>query len=468
MSRGGAERDAGPPPHAHVVLAASGGRDSLGALLALRQWQAEGRFARLSAVHVDHGLHPDAADWARQTREQAAALGVPATVVPVTVTRRRQGQGRGSLEAAAREARYAALDRALADAAATDPAHPPVLVTAHHAEDQAETVLLALMRGSGSRGLSGMAAWRARGRFHHWRPFLHWPRERLEALAAESALPWVDDPSNEDPGFARNFVRHRVLPAVRGYWPDAVSRIDASAGRLAEEQALLAEMAREDAGVPLDSTVIELAPLDGLSPARRLNVVRQWLAALGCLPPPAERLAEWMKQVATAAADRQPRLEWPGGQLRRWGGRLWWLAGEPLPPASVDWPAETAEVDAGPVRLRRYRTGPEAPAVIGVQAVAAGDWRVRPVSGRERLRETPGAPSRALSKRFQEAGIPPWERAAAVGIEIGGRLAAVRVVGQWWVEADFRPMDGQPGWALDVSGVSEPPAPSARPGGLSG
>ena len=455
MVVGGAERDAGPPPHAHVVLAASGGRDSLGALVALSRWLAEGRFARLSVVHVDHGLHPDSPLWSAQTRTQAEALGVPVTVVPVTVARRRQGKGRGSLEAAARQARYAALDEALAVAAAADPDHPPVLVTAHHAEDQAETVLLALMRGSGSRGLSGMAEWRTRGRFRHWRPFLDWPRGRLEALATESGLPWVDDPSNDDPGFARNFVRHRVLPALRGYWPDAVSRIDSSAGRLAEEQALLGELAREDAGGPLDGPVLDMAPLERLNSRRRLNVVRQWLAALGCLPPPADRLAEWMAQVAAAAADRQPRLDWPGGQLRRWGGRLWWLAGEPLPPASVDWPAEVEEVDAGPIRLRRRRAGPGAPAAIGGPVDAPGAWRVRPVSGRERLRETPGAPSRPLSKRFQEAGIPPWERAAAVGIECDGRLAAVQVAGQWWVQADFRAEETGAGWWLDVRRVSD-------------
>jgi len=467
MGRGGAERAAGPPPGAHVLLAASGGRDSLGALFALSRWQAEGRFTRLSVVHVDHGLHPDSSRWSRQVRAQAEALAVPVTVVPVTVARRRQGKGRGSLEAAAREARYAALESALADAAAADPDHPPVLVTAHHAEDQAETVLLALMRGSGSRGLSGMAEWRTRGTFFHWRPFLDWPRERLETLAADSPVPWVDDPSNDDPGFARNFLRHRVLPELREHWPDAVGRILASAGRLADEQALLGEMAQEDAGMPLDGTVLELGPLEALSAPRRLNVLRQWLAALGCLPPPADRLAEWMAQVVSAADDRQPRLDWPGGQLRRWGGRVWWLAREPLPPAVVDWPADAEQLDAGTVRLCRRRAGAETPAVIGGQARPDASWRVRPVRGRDRLRETLGAPSRELGKRFQEAGIPPWERAAAIGIEIGGQLAAVHVAGQWWLQADFRPVGAQSGWALDVKRVRDPIDPSAPTGGSS-
>jgi tRNA(Ile)-lysidine synthase len=454
MERGG-ERDPGPPSGAHVVLAASGGRDSLGAMLALSRWLAQGRFARLSVVHVDHGLHPDSADWARRTHAQADALGVPVRSLRVAVERGRRGQGRGSLEAAAREARYRALDAALADARAADPEHPPLLVTAHHAGDQAETVLLALMRGSGGRGLSGMATWRRRGRFLHWRPFLDWPRERLEALAVESGLPWVDDPSNDDPGMARNFLRHRVLPALRDTWPDAEARIGASGRRLAEEQRLLAELAGEDADQSLDRTALEIAPLTSLSFHRRLNVIRQWLAALGCLPPPAGRLAEWLGQVTFAAPDRQPRLDWPGGQLRRWGGKLWWLAFEPAPPASVDWPPDAEEIDFGAGRLARRRPGMDRPAVLGGQADPSIGWRVRPVGGRERLREAAGSPSRALRKRFQEAGIPPWERAAAVGLEIHGRLAAVHVAGQWWVQADFRPAEREEGWALEVRGGSD-------------
>ncbi|MGM0516800.1 MAG: tRNA lysidine(34) synthetase TilS [Pseudomonadota bacterium] len=455
MDRGGAEWNPGPPPHAHVVLAASGGRDSLGAMLALSRWHAEGRFARLSVFHVDHGLHPDSSDWTRRTHAQAEVLGVPARSLRVAVERGRQGKGRGSLEAAAREARYRALDAALGDALAVDPDHPPVLVTAHHAGDQAETVLLALMRGSGGRGLSGMAAWRRRGRFFHWRPFLDWPRERLEALAVESGLPWVDDPSNDDPGMARNFLRHRVLPALRDYWPDAVARIGASSEYLVDEQRLLAELACEDAGTSLDRTALEIEPLTPLSFRRRLNVVRQWLSALGCLPPPAERLAEWLGQVTSAARDRQPRLDWPGGQLRRWGGKLWWLAIEPAPPDSVDWPPAAEEVDFGAGRLARRRPGAATPAVLGGRADPPIGWRVRPVSGRERLRDAAGAPSRELRKRFQEAGIPPWERAAAVGIEIDGRLAAVYVAGQWWVEADFCPAEAGVGWSLDVRRESD-------------
>ncbi len=441
----------GPSADSHVLLASSGGRDSLGALVCLKRWLDEGRFARLSVVHVDHGLHPDSLDWARQAVEQAEALGVPARTLRVSVARKRDGKGRGSLEAGAREARYRALDAALREVATADPGHPPVLVTAHHAEDQAETVLLSLMRGSGSRGLSAMSFWRRRRDGFHWRPFLDWPRERLGRLAVESGLAWVDDPSNDDPGFARNFLRHRILPELRRYWPDAVARIDASAGRLAEEQRLLGELAGEDAGQPIDRPELDWQPLARLSSRRQLNVLRQWLAALGVLPPPAGRLAEWLAQVRTAAGDRQPCLDWPGGQLRRWGQRLHWLESPPSRTDERDWPpGEDCLELAGGRRLCRAPAGEGRPAILGVGESTACPWRARAVSGRDRIREAPGRPSRRLKNRFQEARVPPWERTAAVGIEIDGQLAAVHVAGGWWVDAAFRPGPGRTGWWLDM------------------
>ncbi|WP_372592165.1 tRNA lysidine(34) synthetase TilS [Guyparkeria sp.] len=451
MASGASACASGPSPDSHVLLASSGGRDSLGALVCLKRWLAEGHFARLSVIHVDHGLHAASADWAYRARGQAEALGVPVQVRRVEVARGRKGKGRGSLEAAARRARYAALDAALQAAAEQSPAHPPVLVTAHHAEDQAETVLLALMRGSGGRGLAGMSPWRPRGSFAHWRPFLDWPRERLEALAAESGLSWIDDPSNDDPGFARNFLRHRILPELQRFWPDAVSRIDASAARLAEEQLLLREMAEEDAGQPLDRPTLDWPPLADRSPRRQLNVVRQWLAAQGALPPPASRLAEWLEQVRHAADDRQPRLDWPGGQLRRWGQRLYRLESVPASVSDQPWPASEKCLDlGGGRRLCREPADADQPAILGDMASEGLVWRVRPVSNRDRIRETSERPSRRLKNRFQEAGIPPWERAAAAGIEIDGRLAAVHVAGQWWVDVAFRPREACSGWWLDV------------------
>ncbi len=429
---------------AHVLLASSGGRDSLAALTALAQWRDEGRFAALSVIHVDHGLHPESPQWQQTARQQAAAFDVPFSATGVAVARSPRGKGRGSLEAAARQARYAALDQALQAARRDDPAHPPVLVTAHHANDQAETVLLALMRGSGSRGLSGMAGWRERGGFPHWRPFLDWPRERLMALAVGSGCLWVDDPSNDDPGFARNALRHRVMPALERFWPDAIQRINRSAARLAGEQALLAELAATDANQSLKQTALDWAPLVDLSASRQLNLLRQWLFSLGCLPPPPERLADWLAQVAEAPSDRAPRLEWPGGELRRYRGRIHWLAqaGQAITPQC--WPAGRDCIDVGDRCLcRRRDVAAMAEDRAGACCIVAGegDWQLRSVQGSERLRPRPGAPSRTLKNRFQEAGIPPWERETAIGLEIDGRLAAVAVAGSWWVDADFQSGD---------------------------
>ena len=445
----GMPRPVAPDPAAHVLLASSGGRDSLGALARLSQWREQGRFARLSVIHVDHGLHPDAPAWAEIAREQAEAFDCAFDARQVRVKRSAAAAGRGSTEAAARDARYRAFDAALAEAASNDPAHPPVLVTAHHAEDQAETILLALMRGSGGRGLSGMSAWRPRAAFAHWRPFLDTPRAELEAAARSSGLSWVDDPANDDPGFARNHLRHHVVPALRAFWPDAVSRMRTSAQRLTMEQGLLGELAELDAGQPLDRTTLDWRRASALPPHRQCNLLRQWLARLGCLPPPPERLGEWLAQLRTAAPDRQPLLEWPGGQLRRYRDRIHWLRSLPEPTRPRDWPDDQSclSLDEGGTLCRRSVSAESDDDGVRLRKTAEA-WRLRPVGGSERLRPAVGRPSLPVKQWFQDQGIPPWERPAAIGVEIGGELAAVRAGGHWLMDVAFRPQAGEPAWRL--------------------
>ncbi|MFN2381483.1 MAG: tRNA lysidine(34) synthetase TilS [Guyparkeria sp.] len=439
---------AGPSAHTHVLLASSGGRDSLGALAFLSQWQARGQFARLSVIHVDHGLHPDSGEWAEIAREQAGVHDCPFERRQVVVKRASFGAGRGSTEAAAREARYRALDAALIEAALNHPEHPPVLVTAHHADDQAETILLALMRGSGGQGLSGMSAWRPRGAFVHWRPFLGTSRDELEEAARACGLRWVDDPSNDDPGFARNHLRHHVLPALRHYWPDAVGRVRTSAQRLSMEQRLLAELAEMDADQPLNGPTLDWDRAAALPPHRQCNLLRQWLARLGCLPPPPERLGEWLAQLRTAAADRQPLLEWPGGQLRRYRERIYWLRVLPEPTRPVDWPADQdcLKLEGGRDICRRSTRagGDEGTALRQL----VDEWRLRPVGGSERLRPAENRPSLPIKQWFQDRGVPPWERPAAIGVEIHGQLAAVLAGEHWLVDTAFKPQAGEPAWVL--------------------
>lgn len=444
----GMPRPGGPPLTSHVMLASSGGRDSLGALVRLSHWRDEGRFARLSVIHVDHGLHPDAPDWSEIAREQTQAHGCPFELCRVTVKRASVGSGRGSTEAAARDARYRALDAAMTEAASNDPDHPPVLVTAHHADDQAETILLALMRGSGGQGLSGMSAWRSRGAFAHWRPFLETPRDELEAVARSSGLSWVDDPANDDPGFARNHLRHYVLHELRTFWPDAVGRIRTSAQRLVMEQGLLGELAEIDADQSLDGPTLDWGKAAALPPHRQCNLLRQWLARLGCLPPPPERLGEWLTQLRRAASDRQPLLEWPGGQLRRYRDQIHWLQVLPEPTRAVDWPVDQhcLVLEGGREICRRpTRVGGDK-GVLLRQSV--DEWRVRQVGGSERLRPAEARPSMPIKQWFQDQGIPPWERPAAIGVEIGGQLAAVLACEHWLVDAAFQPQAGDPAWAL--------------------
>lgn len=193
------------PPGGALHVGYSGGLDSTVLLHALAQLPAA-RARGLVALHVDHGLHPASAAWARHCCGTAAALGVEARVLPVQINR----AGRG-LEAAARAARHAALAAAL-------PADG-VLVLAHHADDQSETVLLKLLRGAGPEGLGGMRALRVLPQGWLWRPLLDLPRETLRGYALAQGLEWIEDPTNADLRHARNRLRHEILPALRRHWP---------------------------------------------------------------------------------------------------------------------------------------------------------------------------------------------------------------------------------------------------------
>ncbi len=245
-------------PDAPLLVGLSGGLDSTVLLHALAA-DAAVRARGLRAIHVRHDLQPAAAAWAQHCVEFCAAMQVALQVVPVHV---RLGSGLG-LEGAAREARHAAFAAALAPA--------EVLVLAHHRDDQAETVLLRLLRASGSGGLAAMRGSRLFAQGRLWRPLLELPRAALLGYAQAHELRWIDDPSNADAAFDRNFLRHRVLPVLRTRWPGADAALARSAALLAEDAALLAEeaQARLQLARTADPHTLSVPALCALSPAWR-------------------------------------------------------------------------------------------------------------------------------------------------------------------------------------------------------
>lgn len=403
---------AGPPRPHRLCVALSGGLDSTVLLAALAQLR--GRPAggwELRAVHVDHGLHADSAAWAARCRELADGLGVACAEVRVDA---RPAAGE-SPEAAAREARYGALARSLAPGEA--------LLTAHHADDQLETILLQWLRGGGLRAVAGMPACAAFAAGWHLRPLLGFTRPDLEQWARQAGLAWLEDPSNLDPRFDRNYLRLDVLPAIRRRWPAAARTV----GRVAEyaREAVEAEEAAAVADLErvADGAAVSLARLRALPDTRQRAVLRAWLRRLGLPLPSVRTMAALRRDLVAAAADRVPVVDWPGAAVRRYRGRLYagLRDGEPL--REGEWPVDRTSrfelgasqslelVPATGVGLSRARL----PGQLAVVARAAGaDYR--PAGHAHR---------RPLRKWFQEHGVLPWQRDRLPLLAAGGQIVAV-------------------------------------------
>jgi tRNA(Ile)-lysidine synthase len=300
------ERLAGMLPHgARVSVALSGGLDS-SVLLSLAALSACNGTFHLSAVHVHHGLSPHADAWAAFCRERCAALGVELEIVRVTVPR---GSEEG-LEAAARRLRYEVFERIDAQ----------YVLLAHHANDQAETVLFNLMRGTGVRGAAAMLPVSGEsGRY--LRPLLTNSRLELESYANVHSLRWIDDESNTNLAFSRNYIRHEVVPVLETRFPAAVENLARSAEYFAEAQAMLDEMARHDLNGQ-DDFPIPVILLKGLSKARARNALRYLLAMRGLQAPVSKRLEEALRQFIEAAPDRHPSLDLSEYRLFRARGQI--------------------------------------------------------------------------------------------------------------------------------------------------
>jgi tRNA(Ile)-lysidine synthase len=401
-------------------LAFSGGADST-ALLAALAGQPR-KLRALRAVHVDHGLHAHSADWAARSVAVARSLGVSCEVLATQVAR-----GRGdSLEARARETRYRLLAGVLRPG--------EVLMTAHHEDDQLETVLLMLLRGA---GVAGLAAMPELVRFPPGllvRPLLTRSRAALEAFVRAAGLAHVEDPSNLDERLDRNFLRRRVLPAVRERWPAAAATVSRSARHAAEAGRLLESLARADLDRASHGMALAASALRALPPERRHNALRLWIGARGHPPPPTARLAEISGPLLAARADAHPAVEWAGVRVECHGGLLRLLPGRRTgsarsavaarTPAGIRWRWRTQSVcplpgDLGALELEADVHGPvdlgALPAALTIR------WR----RGGERLTVAAGGARRALKSLLQESRLPPAERARLPLVFGGSRLLAV-------------------------------------------
>jgi tRNA(Ile)-lysidine synthase len=405
-----------------ACVALSGGLDSVVLLHAMSSLAA-GRAFKLRALHVDHGLHRASGDWAESCRRTCLELSVPLTELRLRLVPQRGD----SVEAAAREARYAALADSLA--------RGERLLTAHHRDDQLETVLIQLLRGAGVAGLAAMPARAPCGGGWHLRPFLGTDRAQIQAYAEQHALSWQEDPMNTALRFDRAWLRARVLPAIRERWPAAATTVSRSASHLAEASRLLDAQAAADAADLIDDGRLSLSALEGLDGQRQANVLRWWLRRSGLRAPPAARLAEALRMFRAARDDASPVLRWRDGELRRYRGRLYAMA-------PIGDQRDEVQADVG----RLLPLGPG----LGQFGLLAGHggglpadsrWTIRFRQGGESLRPHSGRPRKRLKDLCQEAGIVPWMRDRLPLVFGDGRLVAV---GDLWLDADVALPDGVP------------------------
>jgi len=401
-------------PHARVCVALSGGRDSVVLLHALCRLMAGNALPiSLSALHVHHGISPNAEAWAEFCAEFCKQYDVPLNIVRVDVPRD-SGEG---LEAAARRMRHAVFAGCDAD----------WLALAHHRDDQAETVLLKLLRGAGVAGTAGMLPERPQVRGPVIiRPLLDLPRSMLESYAAEHDLNWIEDESNDDLHYRRNFLRRDVLPQLEEKFPGAQKSLARAAGHFAEGAALLDDLAALDfAALITLAGRLGLSGFNALSPARARNLLRfAWIAA-GFRAPDTRWIEEALRQLASTDALSETCLATSDGELHVYRGELHIVGHSPSFPEDLPWVGELELPWAG----GRVRFMPVTGSGIRRSLLDAGDVFLRSRQGGERLQPDVKRPRRSLRKLFQEKAIPPWERTRLPFLWVGGQLAWVGGLG---------------------------------------
>jgi len=401
--------------HSRCCIALSGGLDSIVLLDLLGTLRRRGyRSLELRALHVDHALQPQSRHWAAAATAAASEVGIVCDVITVRV----EAASGSGLEAAARAARHAAFREQLRDG--------EVLATAHHADDQLETVLLALMRGAGVAGLAAMPRLAPLARGWHWRPLLEVDRTAIEVWARERQLQWSDDPTNAQLRYDRNFLRHTVLPRLRERWPHAAQSAGRSARHLAEAMDLLDGIALADLRDAAVGACLDLAVLRQLALPRRRQLLRFWLRVQGLRVPSERRLTAILADLLGAAVDRNPVIAWEeGASVRRHRGLLYAVhdLADP-PPAGACLRLSLERPLMLPCGLGRLRLCGRADAASQM-AERDRQLEVRFRQGAERVRLAGHTGSVELGEVLRRARVLPWMRDRVPLVFAGDELVAI-------------------------------------------
>lgn len=413
----------------------SGGLDSLVLLHSFTKLREQHANFHFTAVHLHHGLHPDADLWAHECRAVCEQFGVELMIERLNVTKARGD----SLEDAARKARYQRFMKFIHKDAA--------LVTAHQEDDQTETILLQLFRGCGPHGLAAMPKSARLGLGYHLRPLLTFSRKQLALYARDQRLKWIEDSSNSELNFRRNFLRHEILPRLAQRWPSLNSTLTRSAFHCANSIVLtdaLAELDLQQCKPGDCLAFVDLQQLSLFSQERIANLLRYWLRQLGLTVPSSKRLQQVFKTVLTAGQDRQPVIKWNGGELRRYRKRLYAMANlkaivNTVIPWNLDQTIKLSELNASLYAETKLGHG------LRESSAFEADVTIRFRQGGEICQTHPKRVHKPLSRLFQEAGIPPWQRDRLPLIYLNQRLAAVADL---WVCEPFAARANEQGLAI--------------------
>jgi len=386
----------------------SGGADSTALLQAIHECR-EHRRAPIHAIHFHHGLQADADAWQDHCGTFCAERNIPFLSRKLEI----DFSGRSSPEEAARNSRYRAVAEILG--------HQEMYLTAHHAEDQAETLFLNLMRGSGIEGLAGIPALRTLADGWVARPLLDRTRSELEQFLQERNIAWLTDPSNKDTTFDRNYLRQELFPLLEQRWPGLRGRLSRTARNARVSAGAMATFIENQSGELIrDPLKMPLQKLLELEAEMQSLILRQWLRRHEVPVLPEARLSEFLEQLAGSELTSQAEVKWGDWKIKRYQGDLWLHRRAPFPACPTKQWKHGMNLDLGPDsgRLR----------LVGDSTPIPASWKVRTRTSGDRIRPLPHGPSRALKYFFRSATVPPWLRPGIPVLEWDGEAVAL---GDW-------------------------------------
>lgn len=395
-------------PDSRVVLALSGGLDSMVLLHLLSLARTERPFA-LHAVYIHHGISPHASAWGEFCAEQCRQYQVAFSQRKVLL------QGSDNLEFKARTARYQALAEFI-----QSPQH--LLLTAHHGDDQFESLLLALKRGAGAAGLGGIKPARPFASGQLLRPLLGVNRQQLLYYATAAQLRWIEDDSNTDMRFERNFIRHQITPLLTERWPHFINSVGRSMATMQQLQQMLDDYSAADFQRCVAGDILLLPELATLNQAQQHYIIRRWLKQWQ-LNPSQQWLQVLQRDVIAARDDANPVLQLEQYQLRRFADALYVLTAQQCTPVkqSLFWHSEPEVILAGQSGSLHFATQP------AKQALPLRAGKVEVVFGQLNLRFKPvaAAHSKPLKQWFKLWQVPPWQRQRVPLLLVDGQLQLV-------------------------------------------